>query len=161
MLQIVRFAEYRWCCKLYFHCSQDHSPQPKFLDLPLFSAPMNNLIHKHGLGHHIYADDTGICTGFDFDNMDDDITRVTACAAQISSWMLSNLLKLREDTTKLLIMFRWTTFQDASVTIRGSMIQPARQGRHLGVTFGQHMTMKISAQSEAESMATCVLSDEN
>ena len=49
-------------------------------------------------------------TAFDFDHVDDAIPRVTTCAAEIGSWMRSDMLQFNEDKTELLIMSRRAVF---------------------------------------------------
>ena len=53
----------------------------------MYTRPIGDIIRRHGLSYHIYADDTQIYVFFDVDGVDDAVARIEACAAEIRLWM--------------------------------------------------------------------------
>ena len=47
------------------------------------AAPIDDIIRKHRLSYHIYADDTQIYIFFEMGEVDTVIARIEACAAKI------------------------------------------------------------------------------
>lgn len=118
----------------------------------MYAAPIGDVIRRHRLRYHIYADDTQIYTFFETEEVDDAVSRIEACAAELSAWMKVNMLKLSDGKTELLYLTRKATRTvpdppATPVTIGDCTIQPAKQVRNLGILFDEHMTMdaQISA----------------
>ncbi|KAK3507265.1 hypothetical protein QTP70_013448 [Hemibagrus guttatus] len=73
--------------------------------------------------------------------------RISACLADISSWMTAHQLKLNPSKTELLIIpGDPSPAQDLAISLRNSMISPSATARNLGVTmdnqlsFSSHVT---------------------
>jgi hypothetical protein len=70
----------------------------------MFSKPVGNICKKHGIAYHCYADDTQIYQVIKpLDNWDDISDRLEACLSDIKSWMCTNMLKLNQDKTELIV----------------------------------------------------------
>ena len=75
-------------------------PQASVLGPTLFSLHSSSIAdidRKHGLGVHLYADDTQIYIMFNQDDTVNDISRIVACVAGTKSWMITNKLLLNGD----------------------------------------------------------------
>ena len=60
----------------------------------LYTSPIGNIIRRHGLNYHLYADDTQLYLSFKSTPAEQagSITRIEACVSEIDSWMVSNKL---------------------------------------------------------------------
>ncbi|KAK3523638.1 hypothetical protein QTP70_005838 [Hemibagrus guttatus] len=98
------------------------------------------------LSYHCYADDTQLI--FSFPPSDATASaRISACLADISSWMTAHQLKLNPSKTELLIIPGDSSpAQDLPISLNNSMISPSATARNLGVTmdnqlsFSSHVT---------------------
>ena len=66
-----------------------------------YMSLLGNIICKHGLEAHFYADDTQIYFSFEPENYDAAIIRVELCIQETCEWMANNLLKLNDDKTRV------------------------------------------------------------
>ena len=62
-----------------------------------------DIVRKHGLSLHLYADDTQIYIMFNQDDTVNAISRTEACVAEIKSWMITNKLMLNGDKTVIIV----------------------------------------------------------
>ena len=70
----------------------------------LFSKPIGEICRQHDMDYHCYADDTQVYLVIEpLDKWTDISSRIEACLADISDWMRSNLLKLNQDKTELMV----------------------------------------------------------
>ena len=82
-------------------------PQGSVLGPILFSlymSPLGDIVRQHQLDHHFYADDTQLYVSFQIKNINDQLSRITACTSDIKKWMLHNLLKPNDDKTEVLLI---------------------------------------------------------
>ena len=73
----------------------------------VYTAPIADIIKKHDLLYHLYADDTQLYISFNTDccaDLDEAKLRVERCVKEIDLWMCKNLLKLNQDKTELVVM---------------------------------------------------------
>ncbi|CAB4024192.1 Hypothetical predicted protein [Paramuricea clavata] len=73
----------------------------------LYTSPLGDLMRKHDISFHLYADDNQIYTTFGFNNdVELSLTtcRVERCLADITNWMSANKLKLNTGKTELLVL---------------------------------------------------------
>ena len=74
------------------------------LCLSVYTAPIADIIKKHDLLYHLYADDTQLYIFFNTDccaDLDKAKLRVERCVEEIDLWMCKNLLKINQDKTEL------------------------------------------------------------
>ena len=80
-------------------------PQGYVLGLLLFlayAAELFEIIAKHGLKAHSYADDTQVYVSVSATDACDASCRFADCVADIDSWMNINRLKLNTDKTQII-----------------------------------------------------------
>ena len=72
---------------------------------PMYITPLKDIIQKHGISYHSYADDTQLYLNFrpgvDINNV---CSRLEECISDIKLWMLSNKLKLNDEKTEVLLL---------------------------------------------------------
>jgi Reverse transcriptase (RNA-dependent DNA polymerase) len=68
----------------------------------LYSADLQDIIIKHGLCPHLYADDTqmyGSCHSYDIDQLKE---RVSTCIDEVADWMRADRLQLNTAKTEII-----------------------------------------------------------
>ena len=83
-------------------------PQGSMLGLRIYcmyTKHVSDIIQRHGLSHHSYADDTQLYMTMDHSNNDwrDGLARIELCVSEIREWMNRNMLKLNDDKTEFIV----------------------------------------------------------
>ena len=65
----------------------------------IHTKPVSDIIQRHGLSRHSYADDTQLYMTMDHSNNDwrDGLARIGLCVSEIREWMNQNMLKLNDE----------------------------------------------------------------
>jgi Reverse transcriptase (RNA-dependent DNA polymerase) len=111
----------------------------------LYSAELQDIIIKHALQPHLYADNTqiyGSCRPNDIDQLK---YRVSTCVDEVASWMRANRLQL--DTTKTEVIWfatnrRQSQLPSIGLRIGNDVIIPSKSARDLGVHLDSDLIMK-------------------
>lgn len=116
----------------------------------IYIHSLGNIIRRHGLQFHCYADDIQIyfTTSSDRPSLPDSLT---ACIRDIKHWMSLNFLKLNDNKTEILVIGSAASVKrmDQSFYIDGFHIKPSSLTRNLGVlfdstlSFGSHISSLV------------------
>ena len=113
----------------------------------LYTSPLGDIIRRHDMNLHFYADDCQISFSLEF-------ARIEACLQDIGTWISLIKLKRNSDKTELLVIGSGNlpASQLRSLTaIDGSVIQPSLSARNLGVIFDNKFNMERPVSAICES----------
>ena len=111
-------------------------------------TPLASLLKLHGMTYHLYANDTQLFQDFNLsDNTSPEIAarKMERCFANIRQWMKTNMLKLNDDKTEILIIRPKSANQHLlpeSVRIGYTNVTPNTHARNLGVIFDCNMSLE-------------------
>ena len=126
-------------------------PQGSVLGPLLFCVyliPLGEIIKKHNMALHIYADDTQLYCFFDPKSpsaASQSLDMLSACIDDIRIWMTQTRLKLNDDKTEFIIIsspHHHHKVKNLTLKIGDTIITSARKCRNLGVIFDSAMNMK-------------------
>ena len=106
----------------------------------LHTSPVADIIKRHNLTYHLYADDTQLYVSFKLGS-DDLLSSAKAsieiCVQEINNWMILNGLKLNEEKTELLLLSsrcrRRPSLMTFFIRVGGETVQPSSSVHNLGV----------------------------
>ena len=119
----------------------------------IYTTPIGNILRKHNLQFHIYADDIQVYSSFDPGNhnsMISALSQMSTCIDEIMSWMIVNRLKLNEEKTEFLVVISdHLEHLLPAVTLRigTKIIQPSESVRNLGIVFDTSLSMNAQVTS--------------
>ena len=124
----------------------------------MYTKPVIDIIQRHGLSHHSYADDTQLYMTMDHSNNDrrDGLARIELCVSEIREWMNQNMLKLNDDKTELFVFtskYRQDLYNDLSIMIGGTVVDCSSQVKDLGsylIECYRYVSMCIIPQRRAD-----------
>lgn len=124
-------------------------PQGSVLGPMLFSLyvqPIGEIIRRHGLHFHHYADDLQILLHFQLnpESLLNALQRLEACVAEIKTWMTTNYLNMNEEKTEFLPIVPRSVrhlLEGLSITVGGISVAAVSQVRNLGAILDSHMEM--------------------
>ena len=125
----------------------------------IYTTPLANIIRKHGLTFHLYADDTQLYLAFkpssELSKLDAK-DKLESCVEDIRTWMSRNLLKLNDDKTEVIIITskeKISSDQNISINVGGCDIHPsAEPPRNLGVLFDSTCSLKYHVNKQCKSL---------
>ena len=115
----------------------------------LYTSPVGDIIRRHNIYFHCYADDIQLYVAFDHKipgDCEQAMERITFCISDISKWMLRNKLQLNKDKTEFVVVASPTVLDLVSnirLNIDGTLIKPSISVKNLGVTFDNTVNMSI------------------
>ena len=143
-LQYVRVAN---------DCSSKHKlacgvPQGSVLGPILYSmytAPIADVIKRHGMGFHFYADDTQIYLSFNPTDALQSKSLIEECIQDVQLWMVANKLKLNGDKTELLVLTARQRPEPPldSIKIGADIIKASKSAKNIGVWLDSVLSMDV------------------
>ena len=76
--------------------------------------PLGAILRYHGIGYHIYADDTQLYLSFKCDNPSITLSKLNNCISDIRVWMIKNKLKINDSKTEFIVFRSPQAKQDLS-----------------------------------------------
>ena len=124
-------------------------PQDSVLGPILFSfyeQPIGEIIRKHGLAFHHYADDLQILITFylNIDSLLDAIRRLEECIAEIKTWMTANYLKVNDDKSEFMPVVPRSAahlLEGLTISIGEVRVSAVKNVRNLGAYLDSHLDM--------------------
>jgi hypothetical protein len=110
----------------------------------LYTAPLADIINKHKIEYHLYADDTQLYIEFSPNELCQARKRMEDCIKDVQLWMSSNLLKLNPEKTEVLFLGtprNLRMIQDKSLTVGNAKISGSQCLRNLGSYLDEHLSM--------------------
>uniref|UniRef100_A0A671UM61 Reverse transcriptase domain-containing protein n=1 Tax=Sparus aurata TaxID=8175 RepID=A0A671UM61_SPAAU len=114
-------------------------PQGSILEPLLFNLymlPLGDVIRRHGISFHSYADDTQLYIAVSPDETDQ-IDALLNCIVDIKSWMAVNFLQLNQDKTEVLVI--GPEGQREKLFPKLQHFKPTQSVKNLGVIFDSEL----------------------
>ena len=116
----------------------------------VFTSPLGAILRRHGVGFHMYADDTQLYLGdhgMETTKVEDFVsarTRVEVCLRELNQWMLLNSLRLNNDKTELLVLHAKHRPKSPldSITVGDDTVEPTSSARNIGAVFDDTMSFE-------------------
>ena len=134
----------------------------------MYTKPVSDIIQRHGLSNHSYADDAQMYMTMDHSNNDwrDGLARIELCVSEIREWVKQNMLKLNDDKTELIVFtskYKQDVYNDLSITIGGTVVECSSQVKDLdysnGLFYGPPK-YTVSALQAVQNSATRIVTRE-
>lgn len=112
----------------------------------LYTSPLADLIRKHNMAFHLYADDTQLYIDLKSSiegHLELAKSKIETCVRDIDLWMSKNMLKMNREKTELLILNAQHRPQPSvsSVSVCSETIQSSTHVKNIGVIFDSSMSM--------------------
>ena len=109
----------------------------------LYTTPLGDIIRKHSLNYHMYADDTQLYLSIEPSNVSDIVFSLENCIKDVKQWMLENKLQLNDEKTEILLINPKKYDIDVNnITIGNDCIAFSEHAKNLGVYISNDLSMK-------------------
>ena len=113
----------------------------------VYTSPLGAILRRHGVGFHMYTDDTQLYLSMKTTKMEDVVsarTRVEVCLHELNQWMVLNNLRLNNDKTELLVLHAKHRPKPPldSITVGDATVEPTSSARNIGAIFDDTMSFE-------------------
>ena len=70
-----------------------------------YNAPLKNLLNRHDVHHHLYAEDAQLYVDFPPCDHTNALIRMEACISEVKTWLYDNGLVLNESKTEAIVIY--------------------------------------------------------
>ena len=121
----------------------------------MYTKPVSDIIQRHGLSYHSYADDTQLYMSMDHSNNNwrNGLARIQLCVSEIREWMNQNMLKLNDDKTELIVFtskYKQDLYNDLSITIGDTVVHKSRILGSSSIECYRYVSMFLILQRRAD-----------
>ena len=119
----------------------------------VYTLPLGDIIRKHDLKFHLYADDTQLYLSFQPSRSTSAKIKMERCIHDIRKWMACNFLKLNDDKTEMLVIgSKFGQKPDLHSLQCGNVgVNACSMARNIGVVFDSTMTMEKHVKNITQS----------
>ena len=123
----------------------------------MYTSPLTDIISKHNMNHHFYADDSQIYLSFKPSAAGEPTTsklRIESCIHDVNNWMSANKLMLNHDKTELLVLLARYQPQPPLESIRvcSDVIYSSNSAKNISAWFDT-----VYGQTNKQRMPVCFL----
>ncbi|XP_042349014.1 uncharacterized protein LOC121947898, partial [Plectropomus leopardus] len=107
-----------------------------------YMLPQGNIIRKHSINFHCYADDTQLYLSMKPDETDQ-LSRLQTCLKDVKAWMSCNFLMLNSDKTEVIVLgpkHLRSSFSNNIISLDGITLASSTTVRNFGVLFDQDLS---------------------
>ena len=110
----------------------------------LYLLHLAAILRKHGIGYHIYADDTQVYISFKSKEPLESLEKLNSCISDIRVWMIKQKLKINDEKTEFIILrspLLRTDLSSVPINVCDSQILSSRKACNLGVVFDDCLSL--------------------
>ena len=125
-------------------------PQGSVLGPVLFNAyiaPLTNLLNRHVVHHHLYADETQLYVDFPPFDHTNALIRMEACISEVKTWLYDNGLVLNESKTEAIVIHSSSLRRPIEhVDVCGQYVATSTIIRDLGIAIDADLSMTMHVE---------------